>query len=76
MLKKAPVALVGYDDVEDDDSGGVRLQHAAKIEPASDFRDMQDEDYEPRDLYSCLQQLDQVGIGIDDGNNRRRRHVW
>src|ERR1051325_6617211 len=46
-------------------------QHGLQVQSRANVGDVNDEDDEPGGLDPQLQQLDEVGVGIDDGSNRQ-----
>ena len=70
MLQESPVAFERRNDVVDDHLGVVVVEDGAEVEPGADVRNVDDErgiarGYDPR-----FQQLDDIRVGVDDGDDR------
>ena len=75
VLQEAPVPVVGRNDVEDDHGRIVLLDDGPDIQARADLGDVDDEDDKASRLDTHLEQLHEIGVGMNDGNNRRRTHA-
>src|SRR6266850_562387 len=49
-------------------------EHGAEVEPRADIRDVNHERDQAGGFDAYLQQLDEIGIGVDDGDDREPAH--
>ena len=75
MLEEPPVAFVRKDHVEDDHLRIVLRQHGPDVESLAYVGDVDDQDDEPRLFNLHLEKFNEIGVCIDDGDNRLRWHT-